>query len=114
MQVNGIGKCEEGSQLCQKESDMKRALITAAILSIMAMPAFASPNNHHSAARSKSLGYASEPLNRSLGYASEPMNRSEAIRTCNAEAEKWNNRDWETTQLTVYRDCMFKHGQPFE
>jgi hypothetical protein len=43
---------------------MKRALITAAILSIIAIPAFASPNKHHSAATSKSLGYASEPMDR--------------------------------------------------
>ena len=40
---------------------MKRALITATILSIIAIPAFASPHKH-SAARSKSLGYASEPV----------------------------------------------------
>jgi hypothetical protein len=87
---------------------MKRALITTAILSIITMPALASPNKHHSAAKSQYLGYAYAPRD------NDNAARSEAIRTCNAEAEKWNNRDWETTQLTVYRDCMFQHGQPFE
>lgn len=98
----------------RKESDMKRALITATILCIIATPAFASPNKHHSAA-SKSLGYASEPMqarSKSLGYASEPMDRSEAIRTCNAEANKWSYRDYQTANITVYRECMFQHGQP--
>lgn len=96
----------------KKENDMKRALITATILSIIVMPAFASPNKRHSAA---SKSYASEPMearSKSLGYASEPMDRSQALQKCNSEAAKWSNRDWQTTQATVYRDCMIKHGQP--
>ena len=95
----------------KKENDMKRALITASILSLVMMPAFAATNKHHSAARSKNPGYASEPPNGSLGYASEPMDRSEAMRKCNDEANKWSYRDYQTASLTVYRNCMVQHGQ---
>jgi Tfp pilus assembly protein PilE len=86
---------------------MKRALITAAILSIITMPAFAqySPQNQQSAAKNRSLGYASAPK------STHENTRSEALQTCNAEAAKWSNRDYQTTQATMYRDCMMKHGQ---
>jgi len=90
---------------------MNRALITATILSIITMPTFAqdSAQNHRSAAKTRSLGYASSPPStRNQNNSS----RSEAIQTCNSEAAKWSNRDWQTTQATVYRDCMIKHGQP--
>jgi len=46
--------------------------------------------------------------------ASAPMSRDEAIQKCNAEAAKWSYRDFQTTNLTVYRDCMVRHGQSSE
>jgi len=73
-------------------------LLVVAIVVVPGAPVFA--KDQYSAAKSKQLG-----------YASAPMDRSEALRTCNAEAAKWSNRDWQTTQATVYRDCMRKHGQ---
>jgi hypothetical protein len=106
--INCDRKCRRGLQLCQKEIDMKRALVTATILCIVTMPAFASPNKHHSAAKSRPLGYAYAPRD------NDNAARSEAIQACNAEAGKWVYRDWQTTNITVYRDCMFRHGQPFE
>ena len=92
---------------------MNRALITATILSIITMPAFAqySPQNHHSAAKDRSLGYASSPAST---RKQDNSSRSEAIQTCNSEAAKWSNRDWQTTQAVVYRDCMLRHGQSSE
>ena len=73
-------------------------------VAIVAVPGVAaSAKDQQSAAKSKRLGYA---------YA--PMDRSEAIQTCNAEAAKWSYRDFQSTQLTVYRDCMFRHGQSVE
>jgi len=77
------------------------ALLVAA--AIVVVPSVAVAKDHQSATKSKSLGYA---------YA--PMNRSEAIQACNAEASKWSYRDFQSTQLTVYRDCMFRHGQSVE
>jgi hypothetical protein len=75
------------------------ALLVAAAIAIV--PGVAVAKDQHSAAKSKSQGY---------GYAYAPMDRSEAIQTCNAEAAKWSYRDFQSTQLTVYRDCMFRHG----
>ena len=68
---------------------MRRALITATIFSIIVMPAFAQS-------------------------AADNWSRSEALEKCNAEANKWSSRDYQTTNLTVYRNCMIEHGQPFE
>jgi hypothetical protein len=89
---------------------MKRALTTLTIVSIVMMPGLAhSAKKQKTPATSGPLGYAYEPARDNNNAA-----RSEAIQVCNKEADKWNNRDWQTTQLTVYRDCMVKHGQPFE
>jgi len=80
------------------------ALLLAAAIAIV--PGVAVAKDQQSAAKSKSQGYG--------GYAYAPMDRSEAIQTCNAEAAKWSYRDFQSTQLTVYRDCMFRHGQSVE
>jgi hypothetical protein len=89
--------------LVHKEKIMKpSALLVAAAIAIV--PAIVVAKDQHSAA-SKSQGY---------GYAYAPMDRSKAIQTCNAEAAKWSYRDFQSTQLTAYRDCMFRHGQPVE
>ena len=48
----------------------------------------------------------------SKANASVPMSRDEALQKCNAEAAKWSYRDF--TNLTVYRDCMARHGQSSE
>jgi len=77
------------------------ALLIAAAMVVV--PGIAVAKDPQSAAKFKPLGYA---------YA--PMNRSEAIQACNAEAAKWSYRDFQSTQLTVYRDCMLRHGQPVE
>lgn len=37
--------------------------------------------------------------------------RATALRECNAEADKYSSAAWQTEQFTVYRDCMFAHGQ---
>src|SRR5262249_13937576 len=42
----------------------------------------------------------------SRANASVPMSRDEAIQKCNAEAAKWSNRDFQSTQAAVYGDCM--------
>jgi len=47
----------------------------------------------------------------SRANASLPMSRDEAIQKCNAEAAKWSNRDFQSTQAAVYGDCMSRHGQ---
>ena len=95
---------KRGAGLVHKEKIMKpSALLVAAAIAIG--PDVAVAKDQHSAAKSKSQGY---------GYAYAPMDRSEAIQTCNAEAAKWSYRDFQSTQLTVYRDCMFRHGQPVE
>ena len=73
------------------------------VAAIVVVPSVAMAKDQQSAAKSKTLGYA---------YA--PMSRSEAIQACNAEAAKWSYRDFQSTQLTVYRDCMFRHGQQVE
>src|SRR6516165_10154281 len=43
-------------------------------------------------------------------YAASPA-RDAALRECNSEASKWNDRDWETTQAATYQNCMTRHGQ---
>ena len=47
----------------------------------------------------------------SKANASEPMSRDEALQKCNAEAAKFSSRDFQSTNLAVYRDCMRRHGQ---
>jgi hypothetical protein len=42
------------------------------------------------------------------------MSRDEAIQKCNAEAAKFSYRDFQSTNLVVYRDCMARHGQSSE
>jgi hypothetical protein len=37
--------------------------------------------------------------------------RAAALRECNAKAEKYSMSTWQSTQLHVYRTCMFAHGQ---
>lgn len=37
--------------------------------------------------------------------------RAAALRECNAKAAKYSMNTWQTTQLHVYRTCMFAHGQ---
>ena len=74
-------------------------LVAAAIVFVPGTAALA--KDPPAVAKSKSQGYG--------GYAYAPMDRSEAIQTCNAEAAKWSYRDFQSTQLTVYRDCMFRH-----
>jgi hypothetical protein len=88
---------------------MKRSalLIMAALVFVGGTPVFA--KSHHSAAKSHNLGYAYEPNRDQASPA-----RSEAIQKCNAEAAKWRYSDWQSAQITNYRDCMTEHGQPFE
>jgi hypothetical protein len=50
----------------------------------------------------------------SRANASVPMSRDEAIQKCNAEAAKFSSRDFQSTNLTVYRRCMARHGQSSE
>jgi len=50
----------------------------------------------------------------SKANASVPMSRDEAIQKCNAEAAKFSSRDFQSTNLTVYRGCMARHGQSSE
>jgi hypothetical protein len=41
--------------------------------------------------------------------------RGAAILDCNVRAGKVGSyRDWQAAQITVYRDCMFEHWQPWE
>jgi len=77
-------------------------LIVAAIVITPGAPAFAKKDQTaKSSAASKS-------------NASEPMSREEAIQTCNAAAAKWRYSDFQTGQITNYRNCMREHGQQME
>ena len=94
-------------------------LLVTALSLVPAVPAVA--KKQPSAAKSQSVGLSRGQSLGSLGYAYEPMpsggqdeTRSEAIKACNTEAAKWRYSDWQTAQLTVYRDCMTHHGQQFE
>lgn len=78
-------------------------LILTAIVVALGAPAFA--RSHHATAKSHAAAKS---------YASEPMSRDEAIQACNSEAEKWSYRDYQIASLTVYRNCMTRHGQQFE
>ena len=78
------------------------ALLVAAAIAIV--PGVAVAKDQHSAAKSKSQGYGYIRAHGQVGSHSD----------CNAEAAKWSYRDFQSTQLTVYRDCMFRHGQPVE
>jgi len=78
-----------------------KLLIVIAIAVVPGAPAVA--KKHHSTAKS-------EPL----GYAYSPASRDEAIQICSSEAAKWRYSDWQTAQLTTYRNCMTQHGQQFE
>jgi hypothetical protein len=82
-----------------------KLLIIVALVVVPGTPAFA--KKHHSA-KSQLPGYA---------YArsdQDNSSRSEAIETCSTQAAKWRYSDWQTAQITNYRVCMTKHGQPFE
>ena len=37
--------------------------------------------------------------------------REAALHDCSVAASKWSFSAWQSTQLTVYRDCMAAHGQ---
>ena len=71
-------------------------LIVAAIVVTPGAPALAKKDKSNAASKAN---------------ASETMSRDEAIQKCNAEAAKWSNRDFQTTQATVYGDCMRRYGQ---
>ncbi|MGB8754478.1 MAG: hypothetical protein WCD26_02530 [Pseudolabrys sp.] len=88
---------------------MKRSvlLLMAALVVVGGTPVFA--KSHHSSAKTHHLGYAYEP-----GRDHASTSRSEAIQKCNAEAAKWRYSDWQSAQITNYRDCMTGHGQQFE
>ena len=38
--------------------------------------------------------------------------RAQAIQDCNAEAAKYSEHLWGVTEITTYRSCMARHGQP--
>ncbi|MFZ0176260.1 MAG: hypothetical protein WCF47_24360 [Pseudolabrys sp.] len=88
---------------------MKRSvlLLMAALVVVGGTPVFA--KSHHSNAKTHHLGYAYEP-----GRDQASTSRSEAIQQCNGEAAKWRYSDWQSAQITNYRDCMTEHGQQFE
>ena len=87
---------------------MKRStlLIVVALVAVSGAPAVA--KKHHSPPKSQPPGYAYAPGDQ------DNTARSEAIETCSVEAAKWRYSDWQTAQITNYRACMTKHGQPFE
>jgi Tfp pilus assembly protein FimT len=78
-------------------------LILTAVIVAFGTPAFAKKLDHHSMAKSASQA-----------YAKAPMSREDAIRACNETAAKWRYSDWQTAQISNYRDCMTEHGQQFE
>lgn len=86
---------------------MKRStfLIMVALVAVPGTPAVA--KKHHSSPKSQPPGYAYAP-------GDQDYSRSEAIETCSVEAAKWRYSDWQTAQITNYRVCMTRHGQPFE
>ena len=50
----------------------------------------------------------------SKANASVPMSREEALQKFNEEAAKFSSRDFQSTNLAVYRDCMRRYGQSSE
>jgi hypothetical protein len=46
-----------------------------------------------------------------IANPSGDTSREAALHDCSVEASKWSFSAWQSTQLTVYRDCMGEHGQ---
>ena len=42
---------------------------------------------------------------------SEETPRDAALRECSGKAEKWSDRDWETTKAATFANCMTDRGQ---
>jgi hypothetical protein len=83
---------------------MKKLFTALALATLLATPAFAATSQHHQAAPSTRQLYMYAPGG---GDAA----RSAAMQECNAQASKWSNSTWETTQLATYGTCMAEHGQ---
>ena len=46
-----------------------------------------------------------------IASPSADTTREAALHDCSVAASKWSFSAWQSTQLTVYRDCMAAHGQ---
>jgi len=86
---------------------MKPSTLLAVIL-ISGIPVTPSLAKKHHSTTSSQSGSAKS------ARAQETLSRDEAIQQCSVEAAKWRYSDWQTAQLTNYRVCMTRHGQPFE
>jgi len=96
-----------------------RNLSLALALGTFAIVASAAPavaKDRHATSHASRLGYAYAPLGSGSSSSLEVhqnASRSAAIRECNKEAEKYHMISWQSTQITVYGECMTNHGQPF-
>ena len=94
-------------EICVQEIFMKPSTLLAVIV-ITVVPVTPSlAKKHHTAANSQSSAA-------NAARAQETFSRDEAIQQCSTEAAKWRYSDWQTAQITNYRACMTRHGQPFE
>jgi|HubBroStandDraft_6_1064221.scaffolds.fasta_scaffold578883_2 hypothetical protein len=83
---------------------MKKLFTALALATLIATPAFAATSQHQAAPSTRQL-YMYAP------GGGDDAARNAAMQECNAEAAKWSNSSWETTQLAVYGTCMTEHGQ---
>ena len=91
------------------------ALVLGAFAIASATPAVAVAKERHATAHTSRLGYAYAPAGvakSSSLVVHQSASRSAAIRACSKEAEKYHMISWQSTQITVYGECMTDHGQP--
>jgi hypothetical protein len=82
---------------------MKKLFTAIALATMIATPAFAATTHHQA-------GQSTRPL-----YLYVPQDaggaRAAAMQECNADAAKFSNSAWQTSQFAAYGTCMTAHGQ---
>jgi hypothetical protein len=48
----------------------------------------------------------------SFAESNRANTRAQAIQDCSAEAAKYSEHTWGVAEVTTYRSCMTRHGQP--
>ena len=93
-----------------KSEHTRKSLIAATALTTFAVIGIASSSaatQHH-----RRLFMMVPPQSQEIARPqSQESPRDAALRECNGQAEKWSDRDWETTKAATYQSCMTNHGQ---
>jgi hypothetical protein len=84
--------------------------LAAAFATIGAAPALAKYHHryHHRVVHHRTLRLQATD---DPGEFHSTPERDAALRTCNAQAQKYSESAWETTKFAVYGTCMTEHGQ---